>query len=83
MHSDWDLVHFDLPDYVFTAGEIKIRGQHYIVHFSSRSPTDNLYTDAIDVNVLPFKVEPPELICEYFWILIERSLGASESIRHY
>jgi hypothetical protein len=32
------------------------------VHFSSRSDTDNTYTDAIDVNALLEDVSPSELI---------------------
>lgn len=62
MHSDWDLVHMDMPLRVFASQQIQEKGQHYIVHFSSRSYTDSTYTDAIDVNVLPTKVDPPELI---------------------
>lgn len=52
----------DLPDRVYTSEQIASKGQHYIVHFSSRSPTDQLYTDAIDVDALRVQVDPPELI---------------------
>ena len=62
MHSDWDLVHMDLPARVFTPEHMAAKGQHYIVHYSSRSHTDYTYTDAIDVHVLPTPVHPPEKI---------------------
>eukprot|EP00040_Diaphanoeca_grandis_P019407 m.102462 g.102462 ORF g.102462 m.102462 type:complete len:1975 (-) comp27410_c1_seq4:129-6053(-) len=51
MHSDWDLVKMDLPTRVFTDDYITEKGQHYIVHFSSRSREQSTYTDAIDVNI--------------------------------
>ena len=62
MHGDWDLVKLDLPARAFTPEQVAAKGQHYIVHFSSRSPTDNTYTDAIDINALLEDVDPPELI---------------------
>eukprot|EP00039_Didymoeca_costata_P029030 m.22963 g.22963 ORF g.22963 m.22963 type:complete len:1851 (-) comp7454_c0_seq1:181-5733(-) len=62
MHSDWDLVHMDFPSHVFTDEHIAKKGQHFIVHFSSRSRTDNTYTDAIDVNLLQENVHPVEQI---------------------
>lgn len=62
MHSDWDLVKLDLPPHVFTPGHAAAKGQHYIVHFSSRSPTDHIYTDAIDIHALMKDVDPPEHI---------------------
>eukprot|EP00040_Diaphanoeca_grandis_P026972 m.152243 g.152243 ORF g.152243 m.152243 type:complete len:1731 (-) comp30797_c0_seq1:210-5402(-) len=62
MHSDWDLVHLDFPARVFTDEHIALKGQHYIIQFSSRSFTDNTYTDALDVNVLQQRVDPPELV---------------------
>ena len=43
MHSDWDLVKLDLPARVFDAKQVATKGQHYIVHFSSRSSTDHTY----------------------------------------
>jgi hypothetical protein len=58
MHSEWDLVNLDLPAHVFTDEHIAEKGQHYIVQFSSQSPTDSTYTDAIDVNVLQQQVDP-------------------------
>ena len=61
MHSDWDLVNMDLPPHVFTPEAIKEKGQHYIVHYSSRSYTDQTYTDAIDVRIHPTKV-PDDII---------------------
>ena len=36
MHSDWDLVKMDLPARVFTPEYMTAKGQHHIVHFSSR-----------------------------------------------
>ena len=62
MHSDWDLVHMDLPARVFTPEHMAAKGQHYIVQYSSRSGTDYTYTDAIDVHALPTQVYPPEKI---------------------
>ena len=63
MHSDWDMINIEVP-------MVPGKGQHYIVHYSSRS-TEELarhtcgpgpcYNDAIDVNALPTKV-PEELI---------------------
>ena len=58
MHSDWDLVKLGLPAYVFTEEQVAAKGQHYIVHFSSRSSTDSIYTDAIDVHALVEDVDP-------------------------
>ena len=58
MHGDWDLVKLDLPGHVFAKEHIAVKGQHYIVHFSSRSSTDATYTDAIDVNVLMEDIDP-------------------------
>ena len=58
MHGEWDMVHVDMPAKVFTSEHMAAKGQHYIVHFSSRSGTDSTYTDAIDVNVLPTPVDP-------------------------
>ena len=54
---EWDMVHVDVPT-VFTSKHMAAKGQHYIVHFSSRSGTDSTYTDAIDVNVLPTPMDP-------------------------
>jgi hypothetical protein len=51
-----------LPERVFSNEHIDKKGQHYIVHFSSRSFTDYTYTDAMDVHVLQTAVDPPELI---------------------
>ena len=51
------MVHVDMPAKVFTSSHMAAKGQHYIVHFSSRSGTDQTYTDAIDVNVLPTPVD--------------------------
>jgi len=62
MHMDWDLVSLDFPARTFTNEQIAAKGQHYIIHFSSRSSTDHTYTDAIDVNILKTPVDPPELI---------------------
>ena len=60
MHYDWDFVKFDFPARVFTPEQVDAKGQHYIVHFSSRSSTDNTYTDAIDVNALLEDVVDPD-----------------------
>ena len=65
MHHEWDMVKLDLPDYVFSPEQIAAKGQHYIVHFSSRSPTDRLYTDAIDVLVHPKPVDPKLIYGKY------------------
>jgi len=56
MHHDWDLVKMDIPAAVEGG-----RAEHYIVHFASRSPTDYIYTDAIDVNLHPDPV-PEDMI---------------------
>jgi uncharacterized cupredoxin-like copper-binding protein len=58
MHSDWDLVNVDLPARVYTDQHIAEKGQHYIVQFSSGSPTDQVYHDAIDVNIVKQVVDP-------------------------
>ena len=60
MHGDFDLVKLDLPTHVFTKEHIAAKGQHYIVHFSSRSATDQTYTDAMDLHALLEDVVDPE-----------------------
>lgn len=51
--ADMRLVHISMNHHTFL-------GQHYIVHFSSRSPTDYTYTDAMDVHALMEDVVDPE-----------------------
>ena len=60
MHHDWDMVKLDLPARAFTAEQVAAKGQHYIVHFSSRSATDQTYTDAMDLHALLEDVVDPE-----------------------
>ena len=35
MHGEWDMVNLDMPAKVFTSLHMAVKGQHYIVHFSS------------------------------------------------
>ena len=55
MHSDWDLIKAGVPQWVYDEGLVK--GQHYIMHYSSHSPTDYIYTDAIDIHAHPHKLD--------------------------
>ena len=62
MHHEWDLVTLGIPDLL---ENIKARGQHYLVHFSSRNAGDRLrhvcggdcYNDVVDVHALPEQVD--------------------------
>ena len=58
MHSDWDLVNMDLPARVFTPEYIAAKGQHHMVHFISRAPTQATFTDVVDIHALPNAVDP-------------------------
>ena len=49
-----------MPARVFTAEQVAAKGQHYIVHFSSRSGTDGTYTDAMDLHALLEDVVDPK-----------------------
>ena len=55
MHSDWDLIKTGIPQWVYDDGLVK--GQHYIMHYSSHSPTDYIYTDAIDIHAHPHTLD--------------------------
>jgi hypothetical protein len=71
MHTDWDMVKMEIPAWV----NLEATGQHFIVHFSSHSPEDYTYTDAIDVHAHKSPVDESliygETTGDYGWTKID------------